>query len=874
MYFIKKERIFVLVFMLLCLPFIYAADHSVQLSGGGDYTDLESCLVHINNSIGDTCSIMEQGIYTINKSWYNISGILKGVAEGAATYGIISIETSNVTIDFNGTIIVPANQTPTQWNIDNAIYCNKKNNAFNLTVKNVDLTAFNLTANIGYGFMSGNIVSVHACGGGGNDATEWGCHNVTLENIKADAYFYSGNNLKTINFSGALSKETGIGACMINFTSINSSGSIHFEDAQYMGQTYLANFNGTYIGFGGENNFIYNATTNESIWVSNICNIINSSTKKLSFGESCNINNVSAVNGLNVCIGGAGVNNNNVTNSIFICNLTTSTLFSLTDNNLFMNNYVNITDNNTLAITLIGNNNNIINNTFNGAGQTLYTINEAWTLNQSWYASNSSFKYGGTNYNSCVILANGAGDHEHITHDNMPMTDTDGTVNYALWLLTDGGNAVGCGAGAKVTAYTANDYPLTCDALHVAVPAITCDYNSSWLFLAEGDGLSYGINYTNISLEGATLISGYSSLTLNYVNTSYYVNNSAFYQTTFTILGTGLNNNITGNIFYNISNEGYAINSSSSNIWYNNFYGGGVAKGIGCYNNIGNFYDYKIPSSAIASGECGLVNITSPPASAGEIGVKTIQWTTQTSYQTINYIVEYILNNVRTRLTTTASTSYTWSPPATGNYIINIIPFDTNYNATHRNISIQIGELQQPSSGSSGGSGGSIVSQENTRSLEESSASFATSENELSFDLTQSEEKVSSFTLTNSQKESDIIRIELSDSLKGIIKLEASTIILKPGETKKISFTILPTEKTGEVKGIIIINGLNYGYRMPITLTINSKEAVAEITPEEIVLKEVNLRLIPYKYIIIGVICFVLFLIGIIFFFKKKKYFY
>ncbi|MFA5175974.1 MAG: hypothetical protein WC413_01800 [Candidatus Nanoarchaeia archaeon] len=663
MKFNNKGAILILIFVFITSSILYSESSIAAIyrvnSTSTDYTDLESCLKAINNSEQNTCKIDEPGVYTINKSYYNITGTVESNLN--ENYGIVYASVSNITVDFNGTVFVPYNGTESTG--QTVFFSRASTNSIgdqSFSIINISFKNVNTTASDGFGYAG-------YFGKKGGTGFYQGINFLDIYNVQGVIFILASNNTLVVNHTGNITSYTGSG-CLdqvdvfnqwtINFTIINSTGDLLSLCRPKFGALSIVNYIGKEVIMelaGNNGGFINNVTLSGQLahGATNI-SIYNASTTYTHVGQGNYFNNVTITNPSSGCLG-ISVKllalNALIEGSRFYCNGSTDgVILPLISNITIRNSWFNNSDNLSNCITLNGDNIHLENNTFENCGAVDYTVNEAWTLNQSWYASNSSFKYGGTNYNSCVVLVNGAAGHEHITHDNMPMTDTDGIVNYALWLLTDGGNAVGCGAGAKVTAYTANDYPLTCDALHVAAPAITCDYNSSWLFVAEGDGLSYGINYTNISLEGATLISGYSSPTLNYVNTSYYVNNSAFHQDHYSILGdnsSNMNITLSGNTFNNNPSLFFSINITSPNayLWYNNFYSGVYAPtATGCYNNIGNFYK-NITANFIANGECGIANITN---SLGLNNISTSQytlsWSNQSSYNDILYYL-YFSNN-------------------------------------------------------------------------------------------------------------------------------------------------------------------------------------------------------------------------------------
>ena len=151
-----------------------------------------------------------------------------------------------------------------------------------------------------------------------------------------------------------------------------------------------------------------------------------------------------------------------------------------------------------------------------------------------------------------------------------------------------------------------------------------------------------------------------------------------------------------------------SIDSNNTVLWYNNFYDGGLNETYGttgCYNSIGNFYDYRISNNSMALGECGLINITQPGPNitiSGSGAAVTISWSNQSSYNsTLSYLIQTFFNSVWTNLATVQDDNYTWNPTQEGNYTINIVPQGSN--GTYRNSTVLISFPPGPPSGNNGG---------------------------------------------------------------------------------------------------------------------------------------------------------------------------
>ncbi|MDD5650719.1 MAG: hypothetical protein PHF86_09965 [Candidatus Nanoarchaeia archaeon] len=809
---LNKKEVFVIISFITLLLFVnlvYSLPN-IYSNDGTQYASVQACLLAINGTEEKSC-ILNQPNYveTLSKSIYNITGI-NGLVLSLETVGILKINQSNITLDFSGTKFVKYNRnTLSQYGIFAYFY-----NNINVTIKNLDMT------DLDYAIINGWIEAENVDHRRGN--SNWSLYNIK-GNVKSQFTNYSYFE----NITGNI-----LGTDNINNTFINCSGSI--SGSFY--NSYIRNFNGTYITIDGENNtFINIKVTDESKSLNNIFYGSNITAYKIILTENAFLNN-SNIGYIQETV----INNVTITNTKFN---SSNININAYDNWYLYNNSINNTNGNT-CLFLKGNGSNIIDNSFYKCGNKSYNESEGWTYNETYIISNSTFTYNDINYNSCLLVVNSAMGLQRINTNNEIVNDPDGIVNYGLWLYTDSAGLLTCGVGSKVTILVASDLGLTCDQLPGMIGG-TCDYNNTYAFEAKG----YGNNYIwNTSIINATLTlnSGTTSY-LNFNNGTRYINDSRFVQDYFSINSIGFDNKITQNTFYNETSDVlYSVNiSENDTLWYNNFYEMGVNGGIGCYNNIGNYYQQGIPYSDMASGECGLINITSPSSQSSSNPI-IISWTAQDSLNTINYILEYILNGVRTTIGSTTSLSYNWNVPNTdANYTINIIPKDIYTNGTNRNstvlIKILISEETSTSSGSSGG--GSSSKKEGATIIEglklENLQGFTTNIDKFSIGGID-ELKTQDLEITNPSDNNLIIKIIPDNNLINIISISENYFLLKPKETKIISFNI-KTKEPGNYKGIIKI--VSDEYQKIINVDINVKPTNVKEFNEETQKVSENLKI-------------------------------
>lgn len=693
------------------------------------FTNLEDCLITINNTKYLQCVIDEQGIYQISRSQYNISGKTSDI--DSDYLGAVKIIQSNVTVDFNGTRIDLYNESN---GIEKAVWTKReKFNTSNITIKSLNAISFPTAIQ--------------------NSFSGWnGTSNFSVYN-SIGTIVVAGEFITLINNSGGISKSGGTNVGLWNWTIINHSwGSIYFKEG-HEGIGWLQNFNGSSVDIShaegrGGNVTIINMTITPGSTLPDFLfakgDVYNSSFGRVKIGTYVSLNNVTIHNTENDCLyyntdnPGEGVV---VRDSVLNCTGYGSTYGSslwLGQNTTLINNYITTNNGsqtyqpNCLYLNQYSQNVHVINNTFDKCGYGNSTL----INDEKYQISNATFFYNGIHYNK-IIIANGGGTTQAVYKDYTNATDPDGVVHYELWLITDTLNAVGLGNNAKITAWIADDYPVgDCDTV---LPTLggTCDLNITYGYEAKG----YSNNYTfNTTILSTSYAHGYPTLDCNqnginddlvtdcaklqFKNLSYskYTQYShAIYLSDIT--GVSNNVNITGNTFTGNQtiNGLYSIKtnptSNNINLWYNNFYNGGIenpALESGCYKGVGNYYKENINS--FASGECGLVNITFAnninltltPSPTINTSMFNINFTNQTYIYKNNITYYYEIWNglVWNKLGTTKNNSFTIDLISYSNsiYTLNIIPISdyVGINGTFRNITFTLNAPITPNPGGGG----------------------------------------------------------------------------------------------------------------------------------------------------------------------------
>ncbi|MFO8016558.1 MAG: right-handed parallel beta-helix repeat-containing protein, partial [Candidatus Woesearchaeota archaeon] len=157
------------------------------------------------------------------------------------------------------------------------------------------------------------------------------------------------------------------------------------------------------------------------------------------------------------------------------------------------------------------------------------------------------------------------------------------------------------------------------------------------------------------------------------------------------------------NISYNTimqTDSGYDLlaNATSTNVWLNSFYSRGAydagSSSDFCIGGEGNFYAGGLNKTYIEDvlEDCGTANLTHPEAGESYKGIVDINWTKQSSPNSINYHIYYSNDSGANwaYLTSTSDTSYTWDTTWLWNYsmpdtILRIVPYDSSRNATPDN---------------------------------------------------------------------------------------------------------------------------------------------------------------------------------------------
>ncbi|PIN85943.1 hypothetical protein COV19_07035, partial [Candidatus Woesearchaeota archaeon CG10_big_fil_rev_8_21_14_0_10_44_13] len=199
------------------------------------------------------------------------------------------------------------------------------------------------------------------------------------------------------------------------------------------------------------------------------------------------------------------------------------------------------------------------------------------------------------------------------------------------------------------------------------------------------------LNITN-STYGVIFTTAYNTLantTFNYTDKPIHINASIGY------------NNITGNTFYNSTENINAINITDSNnntIWLNSIYFGNISDNVNannsyCFNGEGNFYkEGLVPMPS----DCGQANVTRPAANTNYSAFINATWHNQSSARNLSYYLLYSKDsgstwNLISRVYD--ASFYNWSIANltfNSSYNLKVVPFDDNYNATERNVTFGI----------------------------------------------------------------------------------------------------------------------------------------------------------------------------------------
>jgi parallel beta-helix repeat protein len=275
----------------------------------------------------------------------------------------------------------------------------------------------------------------------------------------------------------------------------------------------------------------------------------------------------------------------------------------------------------------------------------------------------------------------------------------DGSNNFTrFWLFTDDDSPIlGCGDYANVTIYLEDGFPNSCSDV-VAGYGGSCQYivEDAEVWTGNGEGNNYTFNSSILSV---------APVVLGYTNPPYLRFRNDSWQEAYPIeVTTGSNwANITGNTigiddgreaYYSLNIAGDT--SYSSYVWLNNFYSS-LATGSNvsfCSNGEGNFYEENLDKGYIEDvlDDCGVVNITAP--NGGETYDKSstsiiaINWTKQSSQNSISYYLYYSDDSGSSwdYIDSTSALTYDWdisSVPAGPDYLVKVIPYDANYNATN-----------------------------------------------------------------------------------------------------------------------------------------------------------------------------------------------
>jgi parallel beta-helix repeat protein len=502
----------VMALVLIVLPAVFAATYTV-CSSACTYTTITACLIAINNTAGNTCSLTEATTYTINDELY-----------------------------FN---IIESGSNPV-----------------------VSFTVNSAVLNCNHSTISGN--------GGGYGVymgTDWNLNSRQVRNcrianysraIYANGYYMPPNCGSYSNaISGNTFEQADVYLDCIASSSITNN---KFRSAGLTSYAYQAG-NGGYLNY---NNYIANNDFNSSYGIylygmphNNIIrnNVINSSSYGIYIAQvlpSSPWNNYYPMNTTNATIMNNKINAG--TYGIQTSMATYGTIFNNTfrtnSESLYLSSskYAGISLNNFLVGGVYDNygNNYCINGEGNFYEKSLtpasgdcgpvsiispalnvspYNTNITWIKqssslpvtydvfqtnhsNQMFVASYSPFNYSGIIFNDAYVFADTIGGVDFITAEGQQATTADGILNFDLFLVNDSTNALGLGAGKKITAYGRDFFAngmINCTAFETAngLSPGDCKYFRHNAFLAGGAGSDYIFNDT--FNPAYSVISGYTT---------------------------------------------------------------------------------------------------------------------------------------------------------------------------------------------------------------------------------------------------------------------------------------------------------------------------------------------------------------------------
>jgi len=586
---------------------------------GEKFDTLYDCLVSINNTAGNWCTIvLDDYSETLPRSHFVISP--QNLSGNYSSNGIIKIIKSNVSIDFNWSTF-DYYDTPEDKSV---VYVDGRFGNSNVTVENLNASAFDYAIFSGYRY----------------DYPLPGILKLNAQNIIGNVRFTKSDQINLVNVTGSITNPYSNVGSTDGLSIVNSTGIISINNANIT-NSEITNYNG---------NITINYGSNVTIRNSNI------TTLKLPENSSIYdtyVVDLTPENGLyayNITIENSGYCLNTNKQNITILSSTLNCPKGVVAGNglSILSSSINASENYTCLT--VGSNSIISGNTFHTCGKKIYIQDE------DYRSSFSPIYYNGVCYNNVYFFDSSLSSSISITSDWTNVSSiVDGTSNFSLWL----GNIT----GYYFTVYAEEPTAYDC-ATAFGLYGGTCDFVQEKYWIANG----YGQNYTLNQSSQVSICSGYTDPPyLAFRNGSY------FNQTEFPIEVIGDNNLIYGNEFktdellYAIENFG-----DNNSFWLNIFYNGtlldnGTNTNL-CVNGQGNFYEESLD---VPEDDCGPVELKITTFRTGSY--TTIFWKEQSSPKQVTYDV--FVDGVK--IGTTNNTHIEWDTRDVSrlDHTIKIVPF-------------------------------------------------------------------------------------------------------------------------------------------------------------------------------------------------------
>jgi len=586
---------------------------------GEKFDTLYDCLVSINNTAGNWCTIvLDDYSETLPRSHFVISP--QNLSGNYSSNGIIKIIKSNVSIDFNWSTF-DYYDTPEDKSV---VYVDGRFGNSNVTVENLNASAFDYAIFSGYRY----------------DYPLPGILKLNAQNIIGNVRFTKSDQINLVNVTGSITNPYSNVGSTDGLSIVNSTGIISINNANIT-NSEITNYNG---------NITINYGSNVTIRNSNI------TTLKLPENSSIYdtyVVDLTPENGLyayNITIENSGYCLNTNKQNITILSSTLNCPKGVVAGNglSILSSSINASENYTCLT--VGSNSIISGNTFHTCGKKIYIQDE------DYRSSFSPIYYNGVCYNNVYFFDSSLSSSIAITSDWTNVSSiVDGTSNFSLWL----GNIT----GYYFIVYAEEPTAYDC-ATAFGLYGGTCDFVQEKYWIANG----YGQNYTLNQSSQVSVCSGYT-------DPPYlaFRNGSHFNQTEFPIEVTGDNNLIYGNEFktdellYAIENFG-----DNNSFWLNIFYNGtlldnGTNTNL-CVNGQGNFYEESLD---VPEDDCGPVELKITTFRTGSY--TTIFWKEQSSPKQVTYDV--FVDGVK--IGTTNNTHIEWDTRDVSrlDHTIKIVPF-------------------------------------------------------------------------------------------------------------------------------------------------------------------------------------------------------